>query len=54
MKNEKEMSNLPVPTSGGLSIYLTQIKKIPMLDAEKNTCWLRIGEKMVILKRLIN
>ena len=35
MKNEKEMSNLPVPTSGGLSIYLTQIKKFPMLDAEE-------------------
>ena len=29
------MSNLPSPSIGGLSIYLAQIKKFPMLDAEE-------------------
>jgi RNA polymerase sigma-32 factor len=29
------MNNLPTPSVGGLSIYLTQIKKFPMLDAEE-------------------
>ncbi len=35
MNNKNQLSNLPVPTSGGLSIYLAQIKKFPMLDAEE-------------------
>ncbi|MFL2883519.1 MAG: RNA polymerase sigma factor RpoH [Pelagibacteraceae bacterium] len=35
MKNEKTLSNLPSPSVGGLSLYLTQIKKFPMLDAEE-------------------
>ena len=35
MDNEKQMSNLPTPYVGGLSIYLAQIKKFPMLDAEE-------------------
>ena len=36
MMNKKNMiSNLPVPSVGGLSIYLAQIKKFPMLDAEE-------------------
>ena len=35
MNKDKNMSNLPTPTSGGLSLYLTQIKKFPMLDAEE-------------------
>ena len=35
MSNEKTLSNLPTPSSGGLSIYLAQIKKFPMLDAEE-------------------
>ena len=35
MNNKKQLSNFPVPTSGGLSIYLAQIKKFPMLDAEE-------------------
>ncbi|WP_075534077.1 RNA polymerase sigma factor RpoH [Candidatus Pelagibacter communis] len=35
MSNKNQLSNLPVPTSGGLSIYLAQIKKFPMLDAEE-------------------
>tara|TARA_B100001113_G_C20986312_1_gene568394 strand:- start:17 stop:913 length:897 start_codon:yes stop_codon:yes gene_type:complete len=35
MSNEKTISNLPTPSVGGLSIYLAQIKKFPMLDAEE-------------------
>ena len=36
MKNkETKISNLPTPSVGGLSIYLSQIKKFPMLDAEE-------------------
>ena len=35
MKENKEISNLPTPSAGGLSIYLAQIKKFPMLDAEQ-------------------
>ena len=35
MNNEKTLTNLPTPSSGGLSIYLAQIKKFPMLDAEE-------------------
>ena len=35
MSEKKQLSNLPVPSVGGLSIYLAQIKKFPMLDAEE-------------------
>jgi RNA polymerase sigma-32 factor len=35
MNEKNQMSNLPVPSVGGLSIYLSQIKKFPMLDAEE-------------------
>ena len=35
MSGSNKISNLPVPSSGGLSIYLSQIKKFPMLDAEE-------------------
>ena len=35
MSEKNQMSNLPVPSIGGLSIYLAQIKKFPMLDAEE-------------------
>ena len=35
MKTKTEMSNLPIPSVGGLSLYLAQIKKFPMLDAEE-------------------
>jgi RNA polymerase sigma-32 factor len=35
MSNKNKMSNLPSPSAGGLSIYLAQIKKFPMLDAEE-------------------
>jgi RNA polymerase sigma-32 factor len=35
MDNKNQMSNFPTPNVGGLSIYLAQIKKFPMLDAEE-------------------
>ncbi len=35
MKSNKTISNLPSPSVGGLSLYLAQIKKFPMLDAEE-------------------
>jgi len=35
MSKKKEISNLPTPSVGGLSLYLAQIKKFPMLDAEE-------------------
>ena len=35
MNNSDQISNLPTPSASGLSIYLTQIKKFPMLDAEE-------------------
>ena len=35
MGKKKKITNLPSPSIGGLSIYLTQIKKFPMLDAEE-------------------
>jgi RNA polymerase sigma-32 factor len=35
MNKKKKITNLPSPSIGGLSIYLVQIKKFPMLDAEE-------------------
>ena len=35
MSKSNHISNLPTPSVGGLSIYLAQIKKFPMLDAEE-------------------
>jgi RNA polymerase sigma-32 factor len=35
MNKDKKITNLPSPSVGGLSIYLAQIKKFPMLDAEE-------------------
>ncbi len=35
MSKKNQISNLPVPSVGGLSVYLAQIKKFPMLDAEE-------------------
>ncbi len=35
VKKNYNMSNLPIPSVGGLSVYLAQIKKFPMLDAEE-------------------
>ena len=44
MSNNKKISNLPIPSVGGLSIYLTQIKKFPMLE-QRITCLQKIGRK---------
>tara|TARA_Y100001958_G_scaffold154125_1_gene142588 strand:+ start:1577 stop:2470 length:894 start_codon:yes stop_codon:yes gene_type:complete len=33
--DKNKLSNLPTPSIGGLSVYLSQIKKFPMLDAEE-------------------
>ena len=35
MTKNKEITNLPSISSGSLSLYLSQIKKFPMLDAEE-------------------
>ena len=35
MKTKSNISNLPIPSVRGLSLYLAQIKKFPMLDAEE-------------------
>ena len=35
MSTKNKIDNLPTPSVGGLSLYLTQIKKFPMLDAEE-------------------
>ena len=35
MAKDREITNLPSPASGSLSLYLSQIKKFPMLDAEE-------------------
>ena len=35
MNNDKSISSLPTPSVGGISLYLAQIKKFPMLDAEE-------------------
>ena len=35
MIKRNQISNLPTPSVGGLSVYLAQIKKFPMLDAEE-------------------
>jgi RNA polymerase sigma-32 factor len=35
MTTKNQMNNFPTPSVGGLSVYLAQIKKFPMLDAEE-------------------
>ena len=35
MTRKNQVTNLPVPSVGSLSVYLAQIKKFPMLDAEE-------------------
>ena len=35
MNKKSSLNNLPTPSVGGLSLYLSQIKKFPMLDAEE-------------------
>ena len=48
MSEKNQISNLPVPSAGGLSIYLSQIKKFPMLDAEEGIMLAKIGRKTEI------
>ena len=49
MNTKSEITNLPSLTSeGGLSVYLAQIKKFPILDAKKSICWPKIGKSVVI------
>ena len=45
MSEKNKISNLPVPSVGGLSIYLSQIKKFPMLDAEEEYMLAKIEGK---------
>jgi RNA polymerase sigma-32 factor len=35
MTEKNQITNFPTPSVGGLSVYLAQIKKFPMLDAEE-------------------
>ena len=35
MTTKNNLSNLPIPSTKGISLYLSQIKKFPMLDAEE-------------------
>ena len=48
MSEKNKISNLPVPSIGGLSVYLAQIKKFPMLDAEEEYMLAKIGKIMGI------
>ena len=48
MSKSNQISNLPTPSVGGLSVYLAQIKKFPMLDAEEEYMLAKIGKKMEI------
>ena len=52
MSNKNQISNFPVPTSGGLSVYLAQIKKFPMLDAEEEYMLAKNWREMVIYNLL--
>ena len=45
MTNSKQISNFPTPSVGGLSVYLAQIKKFPMLDAEEEYMLQKTGRK---------
>ena len=54
MDSKNKMSNLPTPSIGGLSIYLAQIKKFPMLDAEEEYMLAKNCGKMEIYNLLIN
>ena len=54
MSKKNQMANFPSPATGGLSVYLAQIKKFPMLDAEEEYMLVRIGEKMKFANRLLN
>ena len=54
MKDSKNISKLPTPAVGSLSIYLAQIKKFPMLDAEEEYTLAKNWKKMVIYNQHIN
>ena len=54
MNDKNKISNLPTPSVGGLSIYLAQIKKFPMLDAEEEYMLAKIGKRMEIYNLHIN
>ena len=45
MTNKENLTNLPSPSGGSLSLYLTQIKKFPMLDAEEEYMLRKIERK---------
>ena len=47
--NNIKKHNLPILSSeGGLSVYLAQIKKFPMLDSEEEYMLAKIGSKQGI------
>ena len=49
------MNNLPaLSNEGGLSVYLEQIKKFPMLAAEEEYMLAKIGKQQEILKQQKN
>ena len=52
MSNESKITSFPSPSVGGLSVYLTQIKKFPMLDAEEEYMLAKSGKKMEIYNLL--
>ena len=54
MKKKNDVANLPAISPGGLSLYLAQIKKFPMLDAEEEYMLAKIGVKEETYKRHIN
>ena len=48
MKDKNYISNLPIPSVGGISLYLAQIKKFPMLDAEEEYMLAKNGKNIEI------
>ena len=54
MSDQKQISNLPSPSSGGLGVYLSQIKKFPMLAAEEEYMLAKNWKERGNLRQLIN
>ena len=54
MKKTNQISNLPTPSSEGLSVYLAQIKKFTMLDAEEEYMLAKNWKENGNLQSLIN
>ena len=48
MTKDREISNLPSPASGSLSLYLSQIKKFQCWTQKRSICLQKIGKKEVI------